>query len=200
VTSGAKCDAFASQPSSVTLRKATARRVDPVFALPARRVVTVSTTNTVITMKKLLVFLGAVGAIGSAAAQSSVGVSIGINQPGVYGRIDIGALPAPAVLLPRPVIAVPPRVVVERAPIYLYVPPEHQRDWRHACYRYQACGQPVYFVRDEWVRERYGRDHPGWDRDRRADRHAERRYDDRHDGEHGRGRGHGHDSDRDRRD
>jgi hypothetical protein len=41
------------------------------------------------------------------------------------------------------------------------VPPTHQQDWRRYCGRYSACNQPVYFVRDEWVRERYHKEHPG---------------------------------------
>ena len=48
------------------------------------------------------------------------------------------------------------------APIYLYVPPAHQQNWRRYCGHYHACSQPVYFVRDEWVRERYEHEHPGW--------------------------------------
>ena len=40
----------------------------------------------------------------SALAQTSVVVSIGINQPGVYGRINIGDLPRPALYQPQPVI------------------------------------------------------------------------------------------------
>ena len=46
----------------------------------------------------------AVSAIGSAVAQPSVGVSIGINQPGVYGRVNIGDVPPPALILPQPVV------------------------------------------------------------------------------------------------
>jgi hypothetical protein len=60
--------------------------------------------------------------------------------------------------------------------VYLYVPPGHQKNWAKFCGRYNACGQPVYFVQDEWVRERYD--------DRR--RHEDFREDDR-----GHGRGHG---------
>jgi hypothetical protein len=116
-------------------------------------------------MKRILTLLLAAGAVASASAQ--VGVSIGINQPGVYGRINIG-VPAPALVLPTPVIISPPRVAVNRAPIYLYVPPEHQRNWGRYCGRYDACGQPVYFVRDDWVRDRYTHEHPGWDRDHRG--------------------------------
>ena len=62
-------------------------------------------------MKKILaVLLLSVGAIGSAAAQ--VGVSIGINQPGVYGRINIGDVPRPALVRPQPVLIAAPRVAV----------------------------------------------------------------------------------------
>src|SRR3954469_2409668 len=113
-----------------------------------------------IEMKTILVLVLAVAAAGSALAQPSVGVSIGINQPGVYGRINIGDVPRPALVLPQPVIIAPPRVAVERAPIYLYVPPGHQQNWRRYCGRYGACGQPVYFVQDRWVRERYEHEHP----------------------------------------
>jgi hypothetical protein len=134
-------------------------------------------------MKKLIVLALAAGVIGSAVAQPSVGVSIGINQPGVYGRINIGDIPPPALVLPQPVLIAPPRVAVQRAPIYLYVPTEHRQHWARYCGRYAACGQPVYFVQDSWVRERYGREHPGWDRRDRRDFHdrGHDRYDRDHD-------------------
>jgi hypothetical protein len=144
-------------------------------------------------MKRIiaLALLGTVVA-GSAMAQTSVGVSIGINQPGVYGRINIGDVPPPALVLPQPVIIAPPRVAVERAPVYLYVPPAHQQNWRRYCGRYNACGQPVYFVRDTWVRERYEHEHPGWDRGRHRgwDKHDDRGHDKGHDKGHGHGHGH----------
>ncbi|MES2099593.1 MAG: hypothetical protein V4569_07210 [Pseudomonadota bacterium] len=146
-------------------------------------------------MKKIIAIVLAAGAIGSAAAQTSVGVSIGINQPGVYGRINIGDVPRPALILPQPVLIAPPRVAVQRAPIYLYVPPTHQQNWRQYCGRYEACGQPVYFVRDQWVRERYEHEHPGWNRGKhrgwdKHDKHG--RHDDRGHGN-GHGKGHGRD-------
>lgn len=40
-------------------------------------------------------------------------------------------------------------------PIYLYVPPGHQKKWAKHCGQHNACGQPVYFVKESWVRERY---------------------------------------------
>jgi hypothetical protein len=145
-------------------------------------------------MKKIIAIALAASAIGSAVAQTSVGVSIGINQPGVYGRINIGDVPRPALILPQPVIIAQPRVVVPRAPIYLYVPPAHQQSWSRYCGRYSACGQPVYFVRDDWVRERYSHEHPGWDRGRHRgwDKHDKHGRDD----DHGHGHGRGHDGDR----
>ena len=108
----------------------------------------------------------------SAQAQTNVGVSVGINQPGVYGRIDIGNLPPPPVILPQPVIIAPARIVAAQpaAPLYLYVPPGHQKHWAKHCARYDACGQPVYFVQERWVRERYEREHD-------------------HDGDHDKGKG-----------
>jgi hypothetical protein len=54
--------------------------------------------------------------------------------------------------------------------VYLYVPEKHQHDWRRYCGRYHACGQPVYFVRESWVRERWEHEHhdhgkhKGWDK------------------------------------
>ncbi len=118
-------------------------------------------------MKQIAIFFAiAAAAIGSAVAQPSVSVSIGINQPGLYGRINIGELPRLALVLPQPVIIAAPAYYVERQPIYLYVPVLHQQNWRRYCSRYNACGQPVYFVQDQWVRDRYQAEHPSWDRGR----------------------------------
>lgn len=95
-------------------------------------------------------------------AQTSVGVSVRINQPGVYGRVDFGNVPPPPVVFAEPILAAPPpQVVVQQAPMYLYVPPGHQKHWAKHCHRYHACGHPVYFVREEWLRERYESHHHG---------------------------------------
>ena len=136
-------------------------------------------------MKKLLVLALAACALAPAFAQTSVGVSIGINQPGVYGRIDIGNYPQPLLYYPQPVVIVPGPVAVYQQPIYLYVPPGHQKNWGKHCSRYNACGQPVYFVREDWVRERYD-ERRGYD-DRRDDR-GDYRKDKGHDKGHGKGR------------
>ena len=107
-----------------------------------------------------------VGLAAPSFAQTSVGVSVGINQPGVYGRVDFGNMPPPPVILPQPVIIAP--VAVQRPPMYLYVPPGHQKNWAKHCGRYGACGQPVYFVQESWVRERYEHEHEH-ERDRDGD-------------------------------
>jgi len=129
-------------------------------------------------MKKLaaMALIACAAATGSVMAQNSVGVSIGINQPGVYGRINIGNYPQPVLVAPQPVIIVPAPVAVQRQPIYLYVPPGHQHNWGKHCARYNACGQPVYFVQEQWVRERYQHEHPGW----RGDRHGHPPHGPRH--------------------
>lgn len=127
-------------------------------------------------MKKFLALALATCALAPAFAQTSVGVSIGVSQPGMYGRIDIGNVAPPRVIHAQPVVIAPTPVAMHQNPIYLYVPPGHQKNWGKHCGRYNACGQPVYFVQESWVRERY----------------EERR------GHEGRGnRGHGRDHDRD---
>jgi hypothetical protein len=107
-------------------------------------------------MNKRLAILG-IGSLLAAGAlgETNVGVSIGITQPGVYGRIDIGSYPRPAVVYGQPIIIAPQPMIVRPAPVYLYVPPGHQKNWAKHCGRYGACGQPVYFVQESWVRERY---------------------------------------------
>ena len=149
------------------------------------------------TVYALLLAAGTVVGVSAGApvlAQPSVGVSIGINQPGVYGRINIGDVPQPALIYAQPVVIVPPAVVVNRQPIYLYVPEAHALDWRRYCDRYSACGQPVFFVKDRWVRERYEHQHPGWERGHHRDgddgergrKHEKKNKHDKHD-KHGRG-------------
>lgn len=109
------------------------------------------------------------------AADVDVGVSIQVSQPGVYGRIDIGRFPQPQVVVTQPVVIRPSRVRYE--PVYLWVPPGHQKKWDKHCHRYNACGVPVYFVDDAWY-----------------ERHVRGGGDDR--SEHpGKGRGHGKDKD-----
>ena len=124
------------------------------------------------------------------AQAQDVGVSIGINQPGFYGRIDIGNT-QPVLVYPQPVIIAPPAYGVRQRPIYMRVPPGHAKDWRRYCSRYSACNQPVYFVRDDDRRypSQGGPDHrhddPRYDRDDHGHAHD-------HDRGHGKGRGNGH--------
>ena len=119
-------------------------------------------------MLKLFVIGLTACALSPAFGQTNVGVSIGINQPGVYGRIDIGDFPQPRFVYPQPVVIVQSPVAVHRQPIYLYVPPGHQKKWAKHCKRYNACGQPVYFVQEDWVRERYEARHRNQDQDDRG--------------------------------
>ena len=148
-------------------------------------------------MKKrtALMLVLAASAVTPAAFAADVGVSVTVGQPGFYGHIDIGDLPAPAVIYPQPILIQP--VPVAGPPLYLRVPPGHYKHWNKHCGEYNACGRQVYFVRDNWYnnvyvphyRERHGDEHRG-DRD-----HDEWRGDDDHGhgGGHGKKHGHGHD-------
>jgi hypothetical protein len=137
-------------------------------------------------MKKLIVALALTTAVAAAApAFADVGISLRVGEPGFYGQLDVGD-----VYYGRPRLIYSEPVVIERryrssAPVYLVVPPGHARRWKDYCGRYNACGRPVYFVRDDWYRnvyapryrERHARD---W---REHDRHDHGRNDrhDRHD-------------------
>ncbi len=85
---------------------------------------------------------------------ADVGVSVSVSQPGFYGRINIGDFPQPQLIFSSPVIILRPAGVV-LAPIYLHVPPDHSNKWSKHCHKYDACGQPVYFVQETWYNNEY---------------------------------------------
>ena len=120
-------------------------------------------------------------------AQNYVNATVdGQLAPGVYGRIQIGNGGPPPLIYAEPVIIQRPPVAVHRSPIYMYVPPGHAKNWAKHCGRYNACGQPVYFVKEPGSRPPKRGGHHAGPRDG-DHRHGHR--DDRH--PHGNGRGHG---------
>mgnify|MGYP003348804638 CR=1 FL=1 len=76
-----------------------------------------------------------------AHAATNVGVSVSVNQPGFYGRVDIGEQP-PVLLYPQPVIIQQSPYGARQRPIYMFVPPGHSKNWSRYCGQYNACGQP----------------------------------------------------------
>lgn len=131
-----------------------------------------------------------------AQANTNVGVSVAIGQPGFQGRIDIGNYPQPALIYPQPVVIQPVPVAVVRHPIYLNVPPGHSKNWAKHCHRYAACDQPVYFVRNDWYERTYVPEYRRRHHDDRGHHHHGRhdhhdRHDHDHDHDHGRGHGKG---------
>ncbi|MDE2296406.1 MAG: hypothetical protein KGL36_13260 [Gammaproteobacteria bacterium] len=155
-------------------------------------------------MRKLLWVAAMLAA--PAAFAGNVGFSISFNQPGLYGQINLGNVPAPQLIYSQPVlVAPPPYAAPALPPMYLHVPPGYERDWREHCAEFHACDRPVYFVRDRWYRDVYlparrdydEREHRAW-RERedrrgwnRRDRGEHRGWD-RRDG-HRRGDDHGDD-------
>jgi len=126
---------------------------------------------------------------------ADIGVSLSIGQPGFYGQLDIGDYPPPQVIYRQPMII--EQVSIDRPPVYLRVPPGYARNWSRHCREYNAYGERVYFVQDNWYNNEYVPRYQEQHRDRWDDRRDEhrdeyrgdRREDNRKDGnEHGRGR------------
>ncbi len=122
------------------------------------------------------------GALAAPALAADIGVTINVAEPGLFGQITLGNLPAPPpVIYAQPVVVAPVAgVVVE--PIYLHVPPGHEREWARHCGEYHACGRPVYFVREDWYNREYA---PRYG-------HHEWHGDEGEHGHHGGDREHGH--------
>jgi hypothetical protein len=135
-------------------------------------------------MKKFLIAVVATSCVVPAFA-ADVGVSINVDQPGLYGQINIGNVAPPQVIYAQPVI-------VQRAPeyrggpLYLHVPPGHEKHWNKHCAEYNACGRPVYFVREDWYNNEYAPRHG------HGHGHGDDDGGDEHDHGHGKGHGNGH--------
>jgi hypothetical protein len=145
-------------------------------------------------MKRFLIAAAiAAATVTTPALAADVGVSVSIGQPGFYGRLDIGGYPQPQVIYRQPVAI--QRVPAHRPPIYLRVPPGHAKHWSKHCREYNACGERVYFVQDNWYNREYVPRYQKQHRDRRGDRRDERGNDNRgnHGNGHGNDRGHGRD-------
>ena len=128
-------------------------------------------------MKRLLTALAlSAASIAAPALGGDVAVSISVGQPGFYGQIDLGNATRPPVIYSRPIVVERNRRDELREPLYLRVPPGHARHWSQHCASYNACGRPVYFVRDDWYNNVYA--------PRYRDEHREVRRDERdHQGE-----------------
>jgi hypothetical protein len=149
-------------------------------------------------MKSLIFGVALCASAFPALAQTNVSISVG--QPGFYGHVDIGDFGPPPVVYTQPVI-VQARPHYEAAPVYLRVPEGHRKHWSRFCGRYNACGQRVLFVRDEWYtntyvpryREQHYRVVERREYHDRGPERQEERWDDRgHGNGHGNGHGEGH--------
>ncbi|HVE54665.1 MAG TPA: hypothetical protein VNB23_14890 [Ramlibacter sp.] len=100
-------------------------------------------------------------AAGSSVAQASEyrNVTTGAAmRPGVYGRIVLkGEAAPPPLIYPQPVVADAGVAPPDARPVYLYVPPGQVRKWKQNCARWQACSEPVLFVRVDDSPSRWGK-------------------------------------------
>ncbi len=125
-------------------------------------------------MKHFLIAAAVVAAtVTVPALAADVGVSISIGQPGFYGQLDIGNFPQPQVINSQPIII--EGGAMNRPPLYLHVPPEYSRHWKRHCREYNACGERVFFVNDDWYKREYVPRYQEQHRDHRDVRHEERK-------------------------
>lgn len=149
-------------------------------------------------MKRLLLISALTVAMTPVIA-ANVGVSVSVGQPGFYGQIDIGDYPQPQLIYRQPVYF--DGGGMDRPPVYMRVPPGHAKNWRKHCREYNACGERVYFVQDNWYQrefvpryqERHGERRNERDEDRREQRQDDDHGNSRNDhegnnGNHGRNR------------
>lgn len=119
-----------------------------------------------------------------------------LGDPGFYGRLGIAGYPPPAVIYRQPVTVWP--APADRPPIYLRVPPGHAKHWSKHCREYNACGERVMFVQDNWYQREYAPRYQAQHRERRDEHRDERRGERRGErqDEHGNDRGGEHENDR----
>ena len=120
----------------------------------------------------------------SPAFAADVGVAITVGQPGFYGQLEIGNVATPQLVYPQPVVIQRAPEYVAAQPIYLHVPPGHEKHWSKHCAEYHACGRPVYFVRDDWYNKEYV---PQYQHE-----HGDHGHGHGHDKDSGHGEGNGH--------
>jgi hypothetical protein len=77
--------------------------------------------------------------------------------------------------------------VVYVQPVYLHVPPGHEKHWSKHCGKYGACGRPVYFVREDWYQTHYV---PRY-RQQHEHEHEHEHYSAKNDDDHGHDEDHG---------
>jgi hypothetical protein len=104
--------------------------------------------------------LGLIAVMSAGPALADVSATVAVSQPGFYGQITIGDL-RPAVIFAEPVWIARPAKVVYVEPVYLRIPPGHEKNWGKHCGKYGACGRPVYFVREDWYQNTYVPHHRG---------------------------------------
>jgi hypothetical protein len=138
-------------------------------------------------MKRIFILIAFVFTTTSFPAVADINLSISIGEPSFYGIIDIGNAPPPVLYYTKPtLITVVPGVTV--LPLYLRVPADYRKDWRHHCAEFKACGRPVYFVTDEWYTNIYA-PHYKKHHEYYQGRHD---YEKKHEHEHEHEHGHGH--------
>lgn len=104
-------------------------------------------------MKRLFIIAALAAAATASVFASDAGVPLSTGLPGFYGRINVSGYPQPQLIYSQPIAV--QRVSLSRQPIYLHVRPGHASNWRKHCHTYDACGERVFFVQNDWYSREY---------------------------------------------
>jgi hypothetical protein len=86
--------------------------------------------------------------LAGAADKSAAAVITGAIAPGIYGRVDMANRAKPPLVYQYPMfIEAPENAASVVEPLYLHVPPDHAKNWKKFCEKYEACDKPVFFVK-----------------------------------------------------
>jgi hypothetical protein len=95
----------------------------------------------------------AVVAVASIAIGTTTALAADVGQSGFYGQLDTKGYPQPRVIYRQPKSA--NRMPTSQPPVYMRVPPSHAKNWGKHCKKYNACGERVLFVQDNWYKRDY---------------------------------------------
>jgi len=92
--------------------------------------------------------------VAEAADKDAIVTINGPVTPGIYGRVAMASTATAAATTVKPPLVYSQAMLVDAPsatgavePVYLHVPPDHAKNWKKYCAKYDACNKPVFFIK-----------------------------------------------------